>query len=358
MPPTLSICIPTFNRAELLASALASLAPQIRELGDEVELIVSDNCSTDSTQEVVEQVARQCPIRYHRNDENVGVIGNFLGGVENLAAGEFCWMMGDDELVRAGAVRSVLEAIKEHTDVDYFYVNYSMDSFERRAGVFVTPEDFRDWKRTGNPNLETRRLERWESLVSEDFSAVTPIYCSVFRRSVWLRGARGLKPGEPFSSVDQTYPHAAIFARTMVGKPAWSSGYPWTIMCSKESWAEFIPVVVLVRFHELLDLYLKNGVKACLLDGHRRRMLTSAAEPLARVIQGERLPLLENFSVWRFILKHFRYMELWRAIFKAVVSVPARRVAQNSFPLAAFALPAKVLVRCSEWWKVRARLNL
>ena len=52
--PLLSICIPTYNRAELLRSALLSLVPQVKESGGEVELVVSDNCSTDDTRRVVE----------------------------------------------------------------------------------------------------------------------------------------------------------------------------------------------------------------------------------------------------------------------------------------------------------------
>lgn len=360
MSPTLSICIPTFNRAELLASALGSLAPQVGELGGEVELVVSDNCSADHTREVVERARRQCPaLRYHRNEENVGGVRNVLGLVRNLAVGEFCWLMGDDELVRDGGVRKVLQAIKGHPDLDYFYVNYSMDSFERREGIAATAEDFREWTMTGNPNLSERRVERWETLIAEDFNGLTPLYASVFRRSMWLGVADRLRvDAAPYTSVDQTYPQALVFARTMVGKPAWSSGHPWVVMCGKESWADFVPAVVLLRFHELLDAYVRNGVDGRLVEGHRRRMLSHAAEPLARVLRGERLALLESFSVGRFVLRHVRYRETWEAVFSAVVGVPARLIARRSLPLAALALPAKALLRCRmQWGRMRTRLN-
>ena len=68
----LSIGIPTFNRAELLHSALFSLAPQIKEFQGEVELIVSDNNSQDNTEEVVKWAQQFGPIQYHQNDENIG----------------------------------------------------------------------------------------------------------------------------------------------------------------------------------------------------------------------------------------------------------------------------------------------
>jgi len=345
-PPLLSICIPTFNRAELLESALGSLTPQVAELGAEVELIVSDNCSTDRTNLVVERAARQGPIRYHRNDENVGVIGNFLGTARNLARGEFCWMLGDDELVRAGGVRKVLEALKAYPDLDYFYVNYSMDSFERREGFEITAADFKDWTQTGNKNLQERVVNRWEELIAEDFNALTPVYSSVFRRSEWLRAIAGLKHAQLFSCVDQTYAHATVFCRTMVGKPAWSSGYPWVIMCGKETWADFIPVVILLRFHELLDCYIEAGVPRELVDGHRRRMLNEAAAPLARIVRGEKLALLESFSVCRFLIRHRRYPEAWKAVFNALIGAPPTLLAKYSPALTAVALPAKAVVRC------------
>lgn len=345
MAPILSICVFTYNRAELLASALGSLVAEVKALGDDVELIVSDNCSLDNTREIVEQMSQQCPIRYHRNDENIGAIGNARQSVEKLARGEFCWLLGDDELVRKGALRAIVQALKTHPGLDYFYVNYSIDSFHRREGISVEADDFQEWTRTGNENLEERTVNRWEELIEEDFNALTAIYSSVYRRLAWLRAAPSLAGGKLCSSVDQTYPHAAIFSRTMVGKPAWASGYPWVIMCGKESWSEFIPTVILLRFHELLDRYVDAGVHPRFVEGHRRRMLGYASEPLRRLFAGEKLAGLDKFSVLAFTGKYWNYRETWRALRDAARSVPLRRVAKFSLPLAALAVPGKISQR-------------
>ena len=53
--PLLTIAIPTYNRAADLAAALEHLAGQPGISGGEVELLVSDNCSTDATGEVVKK---------------------------------------------------------------------------------------------------------------------------------------------------------------------------------------------------------------------------------------------------------------------------------------------------------------
>lgn len=346
MAPLLSICIPTYNRAELLRSALLSLTPQVKELGDDVELVVSDNCSTDDTRQVVEWARQFGPLRYHRNDENVGAIPNILALADRLAAGEFCWLLGDDEMLRPGAVAKVVEVLKSHPELDYVYVNYSIDGFERREGRFVTPDDFREWTRTGNERLEERGVDRWEELLAEDFNCLTAMYCSVFRRSTWLKASRELKRGELYSSVEWTYTPTVIFAKTLVGKPAWSTGYPWVIMCGKESWADLIPVAVLLRFHELLDVLLKSGVDGGLLEHHRRRMLTYAEPYLADVFRGRRQPKLESFSARKFLAKHYRYGEAWGAIYSALISVPLREGFKASPASAALAGVAKAVQRC------------
>lgn len=341
MSPLLSICIPTYNRAELLRSALLSLMPQVKSLEAEVELVVSDNCSTDDTLQVVEWARQFGPLRYHRNSENVGAIPNILGLANDLAAGEFCWLLGDDEMIRPGGVAKLVEIIKAHPDLDYFYVNYSIDSFDRREGKAATPDDFREWTRTGSGRLEERRVDRWELLLAEDFSCLTAMYCSIFRRSIWLKATCDLKEGELYSSVEWTYTPTVIFARTMLGKPAFSTGYPWIVMCSKESWSNFIPVAVLLRFHELLDILIESGVDDGLLEHHRRRMLTYAAPYLAEIFQGRRPQRLESFSVIKFLAKHYRYGEAWGSAYSALISVPLKEEFKVSTAYAAFAMLAK-----------------
>lgn len=47
--PLLSICIPTYNRAEILDKTLFLLFSNPDFNVDEIEVVVSDNCSTDHT---------------------------------------------------------------------------------------------------------------------------------------------------------------------------------------------------------------------------------------------------------------------------------------------------------------------
>lgn len=70
----LSICIPTYNRSNYLEETIISIVQQKRfaETND-VEIIVSDNCSSDNTQEICEKYAEvyKEKFRYYRNIENI-----------------------------------------------------------------------------------------------------------------------------------------------------------------------------------------------------------------------------------------------------------------------------------------------
>lgn len=115
----LSICIPTLNRAGFIGETLDSIVSQL-EPG--VEIVIVDGGSTDGTDRIVESyVARFPKIRYVRKGEgakasNAGFDRDCSHAVE-LAAGAHCWLMTDDDVLKPGAVASVLAAVRAGHDV-------------------------------------------------------------------------------------------------------------------------------------------------------------------------------------------------------------------------------------------------
>ncbi|GHF37155.1 abequosyltransferase [Deinococcus metalli] len=104
LAPTLSICIPTYNRAALLATALESVLSQAQA---DVEVVVCDNASRDDTALVVETFSRRgLNVRYFKWRENVGFDRNLLQCV-SMAAGQYCWLLGDDDALEEGAVEKL-----------------------------------------------------------------------------------------------------------------------------------------------------------------------------------------------------------------------------------------------------------
>lgn len=123
MTPTLSICIPTHNRADTLKDALDSVLMQIGA-NIEVEILISDNASIDNTQEIVGQYQHDSPfIRYHRNPENIGFDANIVNCIK-YAHGEYIWFLSDDDIFLKGTLERVMKEIKAHNPT-IAYLNHA-----------------------------------------------------------------------------------------------------------------------------------------------------------------------------------------------------------------------------------------
>jgi glycosyltransferase involved in cell wall biosynthesis len=103
--PALSILIPTYNRSSLLRETISSV---LRQRFSDYELIVSDDCSTDDTAEVV-QAFGDARIRYIRNERNLGYGGNLEAGAAH-ASGEILYLLGHDDLLLASALEHTYKA--------------------------------------------------------------------------------------------------------------------------------------------------------------------------------------------------------------------------------------------------------
>lgn len=93
--PTVSIGLPVYNGERYLAATLTQLLSQTYE---DFELIISNNASTDATDEICREFAQRDPrIRYYVNETNIGASPNW-NRVFQLARGDFFkWAMHDDE---------------------------------------------------------------------------------------------------------------------------------------------------------------------------------------------------------------------------------------------------------------------
>lgn len=74
--PILTIAIPTYNSSKYLKETLEKTIIQC-EKNNEIEILVSDNCSTDDTESVVKDfINKEINIRYLKNSQNVGLDKN------------------------------------------------------------------------------------------------------------------------------------------------------------------------------------------------------------------------------------------------------------------------------------------
>ena len=111
-PYLLTIAVPTYNRAPYLDLCLSQICSQLKIDEGMVEVLVSNNCSTDTTDEVVRKyTSRGYPITYLQNAENIGPDRNFEQCYRR-AKGKYVLMTGDDDVLLDGAIDKLLGILR------------------------------------------------------------------------------------------------------------------------------------------------------------------------------------------------------------------------------------------------------
>ena len=133
----LSICIPTFNRSQKLENTINCIASQIKEpLVNLVEVIVSDNHSTDSTDKVCNFYSKKYPfIKYHRQKINLGAERNYFYTVEN-AIGKYIWLISDDDYICDDAIKKIITSLQRNENIGMLFLNYQYYSIEERGTLY------------------------------------------------------------------------------------------------------------------------------------------------------------------------------------------------------------------------------
>lgn len=123
--PLLSILIPTYNGAsKFLDSVLEYLVKGI-SLCDtsDIEVIVSNNSSTDNTEEILSKYDKYPFIKHYTNKENIGFARNIILLTDTYARGEYGWVIGDDDIVKPDFFAFIIPILKEKR-FDYLSLGY------------------------------------------------------------------------------------------------------------------------------------------------------------------------------------------------------------------------------------------
>lgn len=136
----LTIAVPTYNGEKTIQNLLALLLPQCV---NDIELLISDNCSTDGTRDIIREYKKKYQfIKYIRNEKNIGPDANFLQCMEK-AQGHFIWLISDDDIVAEGAITQITRFLAANKNISLIY---------------VTTRDFRG-KYTGIENCSKHKPE-------------------------------------------------------------------------------------------------------------------------------------------------------------------------------------------------------
>lgn len=147
----LSIVIPTYNRPNAVLERVRELIPQLNNL---IELIIVDNSSQINVQEFVTKEIPESAdvVRFVRNVANIGACGNINRCFE-LGAGEWTWILGDDDLVEADSLSKIVATIHSGTmteKVAGVYFSTTVHRYEKSA-AFTNVADFCKYILQTNP---------------------------------------------------------------------------------------------------------------------------------------------------------------------------------------------------------------
>lgn len=181
----LSLCIPTYNGQKTIANTLDSIVGQCDY---RTEIVVSDDKSTDDTVRIVEGYRRRYSnIRLYTNERNLGMDRNFER-VAILAHGQFTWLFGQDDELKAGTVDHVLRLLADNPEVGIVYVNYAQ--YNHDMSVVTFPSMLHRQVLSGKALLESK-----EWLVFQDAQEYFRMFeslpsflpATVIKREFWER---------------------------------------------------------------------------------------------------------------------------------------------------------------------------
>lgn len=183
LPIRLSLCMATMNRSEVIAETFAAIAGQDF---DGVELVIVDGSRDDATERVLEVWRpRLPPVRYERLKPQ-GFDRDYHGAIQR-AAGEYCWLIADDDPWNPGAVAAVRRALGDAPD--FVVVN----------GELRGPDLSERLESTMMPLTEDRIFRQGEddALAAVALSYLSYVGAVVVRRTLWMA-----RRAEPFFGTD------------------------------------------------------------------------------------------------------------------------------------------------------------
>lgn len=272
--PILSICIPTYNRANWLRSSLWNWLSQVKQTNGLVELIVCDNASEDNTKQIIEEACEWGDFQYYCNSKNIGAIRNMYRLVHELAQGEFVWVVGDDDLPNVEALSRVLDIIQNNLNVNYIYANYSLWYPPKDKPSKILKSKDLDFFETSSLDLQTRFVNQISEIVTKDSGCCTAIYCSIMRKEDACSAYRLGVEGDMYSSVETTFPHALYIAQNLLNRSCWYIGTPCMLGSWNISWSDYWTITFVEYFPKLYKILEKNGGNKSDLKFHKQRVMS------------------------------------------------------------------------------------
>jgi glycosyltransferase involved in cell wall biosynthesis len=167
--PKVSVLIPSYNSALFLDETIQSVLNQTFQ---DYELIIIDDCSSDNTDEVVQKYLHNEKIQYHKNEQNLGLAGNWNKALA-YAKGDYIKFLMSDDKFHPDLLKKFVDVMDQHPGVSL------VTSYREQFGA-----------ETEMNAPEFTHLQKGEKIIYEtlkDRNWIGEPTCVMFRRSnLWL----------------------------------------------------------------------------------------------------------------------------------------------------------------------------
>ncbi|OPY79180.1 MAG: Abequosyltransferase RfbV [Syntrophorhabdus sp. PtaU1.Bin153] len=305
--PLLTIAIPTYNRAPFLDLCLSRICPQLGDRNTSVELLVSNNCSTDQTDEVIRKyLSLGYPVTYLKNAENVGPDNNFVQCYRK-AKGKYVLILGDDDILLDNAL-DTLVPILSSGDFGIVFLNsygFTRDYISEKprktpTGYEVYADTFAFVRKVGHFFTFTSANIFNKTLVEEP-SDWTPFFDSNLVQLAWTFSA--LAKGRNHVYVSEYLLAACIYN---------SGGYA---VCQ----------VFAHNFNKILDIFRKQGLDDRHFRAINRKLLVEHLPAMIALARNNIMPFKQENYFHSLYPLYRNNIYFWLCTVPVIV-LPARMV--------------------------------
>jgi len=123
--PIVSFCIPTFNRAEKIYALILEI---LSYSDNDIEVVVLDNCSTDSTKNKLLTISDK-RFSFYENEINIGGKDNCLK-VLTLGIGEYVCLCLDKDFINHNYIKDLITFIKFNPEVVVGFCSLNIEKID------------------------------------------------------------------------------------------------------------------------------------------------------------------------------------------------------------------------------------
>ncbi len=207
-------------------------------MADKIEVIASNNCSTDDTSLVIESFPQRSFLKFVNRGENLGGILNTLK-TSSETTGEFFLLLTDDDWIEEGALLKVI-LVLEKIDADVGFIWGPLPTYDDKTGNLFTEA--------------TQSFDRNTIIPSGINSSID--YCHVawaLTRQIYRKSTFDFDFAS--NNKDNAYIFIALAARVMLKHSAAYLNFRYVhhVYGNEEYWGEFGDSKAIIKLRTMVD---------------------------------------------------------------------------------------------------------